>query len=318
MARGVPGNGSRPRFGAGRLRRPAEQEPVAVSFGEALRQARRARDLSLQDAERDTRIPQRYLAALEDQEYGPLPSTVYARGVLRAYASYLDLDPEPLLEQFRPPRAREERNPIRPAVPLAGAGSIVSWSTLGSLLLAALALAGMVALGAYLYGQYVALNDSLQAPEPRSARGGLDVPDPLVAPWTPLPRPTPSPLPTATMPPEDPAAQAAAEAPTPNGGTPAATPSPAPTAAATATPRPSAAVTVEARVVERSWLQVWSDGRQVFAETVAPGTTRTFTASDSLQMRVGNAGGVQVVVNGEPQGRLGASGQAVDVSWGRR
>jgi cytoskeleton protein RodZ len=77
-------------------------------------------------------------------------------------------------------------------------------------------------------------------------------------------------------------------------------------------------VAVEARDVERSWVQVWSDGRQVFAETVAPGTTRTFTANDSLQMRVGNAGGVQVVVNGEPQGRLGASGQAVDVSWGRR
>ena len=66
-------------------------------------------------------------------------------------------------------------------------------------------------------------------------------------------------------------------------------------------------------MVERSWLQVWADGRQVFAEMVAPGTTRVFTANDTLQMRVSNAGGVQVTVNGEPQGRLGASGQAVDV-----
>lgn len=313
MARSVSGNSSRSRFGGRRFRRPPEGEPTGPGFGEALRQARRARELSLEDAERETRIPLKYLAALEDQEYGPLPTLVYARGVLRAYATFLDLDPEPLLEQFRPPRAREERNLIRPAMSLAGAGSAISWSALGSVLLVVAVLLGVAALGVYLYGQYVALSDTMQAPEPRAARGGLDVPEPLVAPWTPLPRPTPSPLPEPTAVVEEPAG-AVAEGPTAGPGTPAATPSAAPAATA----RPSAAVAVEARVVERSWVQVWSDGRQVFAETVAPGTTRTFTANDSLQMRVGNAGGVQVVVNGEPQGRLGASGQAVDVSWGRR
>jgi hypothetical protein len=100
----------------------------------------------------------------------------------------------------------------------------------------------------------------------------------------------------------------------------AATPSPTttPSPAPTATPTPRAAVTVEARVVEPSWLQVWADGRQVFAATVPAGNTRAFTANDTLQMRVSNAGGVQVTVNGEPQGRLGASGQAVDITWGRR
>ncbi len=311
MARGLSGNGGRHRFGAGRSRRTLDREPPPLSFGETLRQARRGRELTLEDAERETRIPLKYLAALEDQDYDPLPSSVYARGVLRAYATFLGLEPEPLLEQFRPPRARDERNPIRPAMSLTGAGSLVPWSTVGGLLLAVLVLVGVTALGVYLYGQYVALSDSLQAPEPRTARGGLDIPEPLVEPWTPLPRPTASALPTVAPAAEEPAA----EAPPPGPGTPAASPT-APSA--TATPRPSAAVTVEARVVERSWVQVWSDGRQVFAETVAPGTTRTFTANDSLQMRVGNAGGVQVVVNGEPQGRLGASGQAVDVSWGRR
>jgi len=314
MARGVSDNDSRPRFGARRPRRIPDREPPPQSFGETLRQARRGRDLTLEDAERETRIPLKYLAALEDQDYDPLPSSVYARGVLRTYASFLDLEPEPLLEQFRPPRAREERNPIRPAIPLTAAGSAISWSTVGGLLLALVVLAGAIALAVYLYGQYVALSDSLQAPEPRSAPGGLDVPEALVAPWTPLPRPTASPVPTESPAVEEPAL--AGEAPTPGPGTPAASPTPA--TSPSATPRPSAAVTVEARVVERTWVQVWSDGRQVFAETVAPGTSRTFTANDSLQMRVGNAGGVQVVVNGEPQGRLGASGQAVDVSWGRR
>jgi hypothetical protein len=181
----------------------------------------------------------------------------------------------------------------------------------------------------------------LQVPERPAAGGGLDLPEPLVAPWTPLPRSTPTPFLVAAAPPaEEPPPEAPPDAlepgatpgpGTPTAGTPTAVPgtpaapgagAPPPTAtplpAPTATPTPRAAVSVEARVAERSWLQVWADGRQVFAETVAPGTTRTFTANDTLQMRVSNAGGVQVTVNGEPQGRLGASGQAVDVTWGRR
>src|SRR5579884_1133000 len=173
MASGLSGNGGRHRFGAGRSRRTLDREPPPLSFGETLRQARRGRELTLEDAERETRIPLKYLAALEDQDYDPLPSSVYARGVLRAYATFLGLEPEPLLEQFRPPRARDERNPIRPAMSLTGAGSLVPWSTVGGLLLAVLVLVGVTALGVYLYGQYVALSDSLQAPEPRTARGGL-------------------------------------------------------------------------------------------------------------------------------------------------
>jgi cytoskeleton protein RodZ len=194
MPGGEPEGGSQPRPGPRRgsgaipgLRRGAEPE-AAPRFGEALRQARRARALTLEDVERETRIPLKYLAALEDQEYSALPSTVYARGVLRAYASYLGLDPQPLLDQFRPPRAREERGTIRPALPLAVDGPAIPWSLLGGVA----ALLGMVALSAYLYGQYVAFSESLQVPARPATRSALDRPEPLVAPWTPMPWPTPA------------------------------------------------------------------------------------------------------------------------------
>ena len=335
-----PGGGTRHTF-SGRFRRPPERE-APPAFGETLRQARRGRGLSLEDAERDTRIPLKYLAALEAQEHGALPGGVYARGLLRAYATYLELDPEPLLADFRPPRPRDDRSTVRPALLPAPEGPPLSWSLLVLVLVAL----GTALLTAYLYGQYVALSESLQVPERPAARGGLDIPEPLIAPWTPLPRITPTPfLVAAAPPPDEPAAEAPAETPdpgatpgpgtpTPAPGTPQASPgtppaggvpsapTPSPTAtpvpAPTATPTPRAAVTVEARVLEPSWLQVWADGRQVFAATVPAGNTRAFTANDTLQMRVSNAGGVQVTVNGEPQGRLGASGQAVDITWGRR
>lgn len=84
-----------------------------------------------------------------------------------------------------------------------------------------------------------------------------------------------------------------------------------------ATPTPAASLVVDVRIVERSWLQVWTDGRSVLAEAMNPGAARTFTADQSVRMRVGNANGVDVTVNGSSQGRLGSPGQALDVAWSR-
>ncbi len=315
-----PRGGTRHTFGpAGWRRRPPREVPA--TFGDTLRQARRARGLSLEDAERETRIPFKYLAALENQEYGSLPTLVYARGILRAYARFLELDPDPLVAQFRPPRPRDDHGAIRPALPLAPSGPPLS----GSLLVGLLVALGVALLTIYLYGQYAALSDSLQAPERPATAGGLDIPEPLIAPWTPLPLATLPPLLVAAAPPaEEPAepAEAPESVETPGPGTPTAVPQPTATPTVPPSPTPSplprAAVVVEARVTERCYLQVWSDGQQVLAETVEPGTSRAFTANDRLQMRVSNAGAVQVLVNGEPQGRLGTPGQAIDVTWGRR
>src|SRR5579883_647730 len=156
-----PRGGTRHTFGPARWRRPPRE--AAATFGEALRQARRARGLSLEAAAGETRIPFRYLAALEDQDYGALPSAVYARGVLRAYADFLELDPEPLLAQFRPARARDDPGPIRAAVPLAPSGPPLSWSLLVGLLVAL----GAALLAVYLYGQYVASATACKRPSDR-------------------------------------------------------------------------------------------------------------------------------------------------------
>ncbi|HJM88511.1 MAG TPA: helix-turn-helix domain-containing protein [Dehalococcoidia bacterium] len=63
-----------------------------VTLGTLLLEARRARALTLADAERDTRINRDYLEALEREQYELLPAPVYARGFLRAYARHLGLD----------------------------------------------------------------------------------------------------------------------------------------------------------------------------------------------------------------------------------
>jgi cytoskeletal protein RodZ len=69
-------------------------------LGSKLKQARESRELPLREIEWATRISADYLAAIEAEEFDRLPGAVYARGFIRSYATYLGLDPEPLIAEF--------------------------------------------------------------------------------------------------------------------------------------------------------------------------------------------------------------------------
>jgi hypothetical protein len=71
------------------------------SVGERLREAREVRGFDLYRAERDTKIREKYLAALEAGDFAELPGEVYTRGFLRNYASYLGLDPDEIVDEWR-------------------------------------------------------------------------------------------------------------------------------------------------------------------------------------------------------------------------
>lgn len=70
-------------------------------LGEVLRTAREAKGVDLTRVERDTKIRERYLSALERGEYRELPGAVYTKGFLRNYGAYLGLDPEYLIDLYR-------------------------------------------------------------------------------------------------------------------------------------------------------------------------------------------------------------------------
>ena len=67
----------------------------------------------------------------------------------------------------------------------------------------------------------------------------------------------------------------------------------------------------------KSWLFV-SDatGRTLFSGQISTGVSKTFTSDQKLNLKVGNAGGVDLSVNGEKIESLGADGQVVSVSYG--
>lgn len=69
--------------------------------GTILREARNRRKVELSEVEAATRIRFRFLRAIEDEEWDVLPGGVYTRGFIRAYASFLGLDGDRLVSDYR-------------------------------------------------------------------------------------------------------------------------------------------------------------------------------------------------------------------------
>src|SRR5438128_1255750 len=70
------------------------------SLGQMLRQAREALALDLDEVETQTRIRAKYLQALESGDLSVLPSATHAKGFLRNYATFLQLDVNMVMAQF--------------------------------------------------------------------------------------------------------------------------------------------------------------------------------------------------------------------------
>ncbi len=96
--------------------------------------------------------------------------------------------------------------------------------------------------------------------------------------------------------------------------------------AASAAPSPTAAANTPGPVVRRavvktdslavvlsapSWLRVTVDGNVSMEGTFPAGTSKTFHGKNAL-VRIGNAGGVEVYVDGRDVGKLGSSGDVVE------
>lgn len=79
----------------------SEPIPTIQELGVVLRERREAMGASLAEVETATRIRQKYLAALESDDWHLLPGEIVGRGFLRNYATYLGLDQTELVERRR-------------------------------------------------------------------------------------------------------------------------------------------------------------------------------------------------------------------------
>lgn len=287
-----------------------------IDIGQLLRQTREAKEFSLSDVEAQTRIRQRYLAALESDDWNQLPNPVVARGFLTTYARFLGLDSETLLGQLDKERPRST-TPV--SVPAPAPTAVQPYrpielrlyeqnserSGLARWLVRIVALLVIVAAVVYLVVRFALplLGDA------RSAAGTLlpataTLPPAGTAPSTPLiivgVTDTPTPAPTATPRPLITTAVATATS-TPAGGT--------PTTTATDT------IALRLEVLQRAWVRLTADGQVLEEAILSPGFVKEYSAANDIQVRTGNAAGVQLTVNGEVQPSLGNAGDIVDAGW---
>ncbi len=77
----------------------------------------------------------------------------------------------------------------------------------------------------------------------------------------------------------------------------------------------SSKVELALRATEDTWLSVSSDGTTVFSGLLEANQTKTIEGKETANLRVGNAAGLDVRLNGTPLGSLGAHGQVRELAF---
>lgn len=299
------------------------------AIGEKLRRERLQRKLGLEQISRELKISQRFLEAIEDDQFDKLPGGVFAKSFVRQYARLLGLDEEELAAEVQrviePPSAvpqfaeQPKTAPLDIRVP-----RIEPWQSGGESRspLPALALVVVVMLvcsGVYAWWQrqrtmvsaQSAPPPTVQAPAPAPVAPPLAVPAPAVSQPESTPPPTVQPQSAATQPPARTAAERPAE-------TPASAPAPRPAEPPKQPTRPAntnAAVRVAVTADETVWVLARADDKYLFSGTLEANQTRTVEANDKVLLRLGNAGGVSITLNGKPVGAVGPKGQVRTVQF---
>jgi cytoskeleton protein RodZ len=285
-----------------------------ASFGEQLRQARESQNISLQEIAASTKISSRALQALESEHFDQLPGGIFNKGFVRAYARYVGLDEEKMLEAYMAAAKQDaSENDLQTISNQVAAQRPRAESSLNpNALIGLLALVVALGLTAVWFREHrreerEQAHQAIHAPVEQPTQ-----PQPkTVQPSAPQPNAKqPTPVPPGTPP--TPATNGAAANPAP---------------AANATPKPATtpvrnqagAVEVSVTATQKTWISVRSDGKMIDSLLLDPEKpnlrSRTYKAKDKLRMVVGNAGGIDVTSNGKPVAALGKPGQTAVVTF---
>jgi transcriptional regulator with XRE-family HTH domain len=79
-----------------------------MSLGSELKKAREGRKITLEEISKKTKIPPKYLEAIEEGTFEVFSSHAYAKGFIRAYAKVVGLDPQVLTRRFNAEVTPEE------------------------------------------------------------------------------------------------------------------------------------------------------------------------------------------------------------------
>ena len=254
------------------------------SVGEVLRGARLEQRLDLPTLSARTKISVRYLEAIEADDRRCFPSGFFYKSFVDQYAGILGLDVSAINAEVD--RLLSEDAPL----PLPGFESVVSKNvppvksvprfpsragvSLAVVLLAAAGCAGVY--GWWHRAELAGFARALRKPVATTRSVAVS---------------NPSSQESEALPPQESLQPAASE--DPGAG--------------------ADKVQLDLMAREATWLSVSSDGRRLFSGVLAANQTKTVEGKESATMKVGNAAGIEVRLNGKLLGPLGSRGQVLVV-----
>ncbi|MFF0436443.1 RodZ domain-containing protein [Streptomyces sp. NPDC004327] len=252
------------------------------SIGRALQHARVAAGLTVEEVSASTRVRVPIVHAIEEDDFSRCGGDVYARGHVRTLARAVGLDPAPLIEQYDAEHGG--RPSPTPAAPLFEAERIrpeprrPNWTA--AMVAAIVAVVGFVGFTMF---------NGTDGP----GTGGAVAEGPA-----PATKPATAPAPAKTKPARP------------------ADPKPVPSESAIAAV-PADKVTVKLTANgDKSWISAKAhDGKLLFDGLLQAGESKTFQDDERIDLILGNAGPIELYVNGKKIGDTFESGQVERLSY---
>ena len=277
-----------------------QAKDIFVEIGQKLQHQREILGLSLDDVEHHTHLRQHYLQALETGDLERLPSPVQGRGMLHNYATFLGMNPEPLLLRFADGllarlAIKQTTQPVIGYSPVRR--KLTLPRSLQRLLSGDILIGGTLSIFLVVFVIWMGIRIFAMSTEQVSTPTAPSIADVLLASPTPSDTPTPQPS-TPTI---------------------AETPQIIPThllatliLTGTLVTNPQTGVQVYVSVSQRAWMKVTVDGKIEFEGRVLPGSAYPFIGESQVEILTGNGAALQVFFGGTDLGQMGDFGQVVN------
>lgn len=252
------------------------------TIGEHLKRVRKTCGYSLEDVAQVTKINPRYLDAIENDEFAKIPGETFLQGFLRSYARFLGINEKEIVGRLKESKRLETPSGElhNPAEEVKDGRKTISITPerlkiilpFGAGLVALLVIVILFAGGR----ETTSIQSSKAAEEVKEVSATRQMPEVKEM----------SAEPADTQP-----AQAAQ-------------PGQAMQSAA-------APLSLRLKAKELTWLQVEIDGKGIREALLRPGEEVLYSGERKIGMTLGNAGGVDAVINGKTQEPFGKSGEVV-------
>jgi cytoskeleton protein RodZ len=266
-----------------------------ASVGERLRNTREGQGRDIAEIAAEIRVQPRYIEAIEAGDLSALPGRFFTRSFVRQYAECLEIPASEIesdLERWLSSASVDEPPSLQPRnlptglAPIShmGAGRRQRSRVLGSLI----ALVAVIGGCAAVYSFWLRTQDSATLP--------TILPDPVPVEDV-TPAPPAMPPPAEETPDLPPAAAVSA------GGI------PEPASSAPSVSGEGGPLWFEMTATDETWVRVSAGDRTLYVGILENGDSRRFSGIEEAVLRVGNAGGLTISVNGGAAQPVGQSGQ---------